>query len=218
MLKAIDIAKWFIYKNCDTPRNTFDGNMKLQKLLFFSQLIHLVRTENILFDDPILAFENGSVVEDVRLTYKNNNYDLIKESKEADYDFLEEELQTLQITHDIFCDIKAKELSDLNHLFKSWKLAYDGSIVSGRPQKRYSEIQIDNLKKYDLDNIRQMLHAYEITKNSTDPFEVINGVTFYYDVNTVTMTDELIEELSASKWDEDSYYVYKDKELGLVFA
>src|SRR5665647_1325760 len=27
----------------------------------------------------------------------------------------------------------------------------------------------------------QMLHAYEITKNSKDPFEVINDVKFYYD-------------------------------------
>ena len=62
MLKAIDAAKWFVNQNCDMPRNTFDGNMKLQKMLFFAQLIHLARTGELLFEDPILAFKQGSVV------------------------------------------------------------------------------------------------------------------------------------------------------------
>ena len=32
---VFDYAKWFLENNLDTPRNTFKGNMKLQKLLFF---------------------------------------------------------------------------------------------------------------------------------------------------------------------------------------
>ena len=30
------VAEWFIQKNLDNPTNTFKGNMKLQKLLFFA--------------------------------------------------------------------------------------------------------------------------------------------------------------------------------------
>ncbi len=36
MLKAIDLAKFFIKQDPSSFENTFDGNMKLQKLLFFA--------------------------------------------------------------------------------------------------------------------------------------------------------------------------------------
>ena len=35
------IAKWFIAQNLDNPSNTGKGNMKIKKLLFFSQLIYM---------------------------------------------------------------------------------------------------------------------------------------------------------------------------------
>ena len=39
MKNVFDYAKWLMDNNLDNPRNTFKGNMKLQKLLFFAQLI-----------------------------------------------------------------------------------------------------------------------------------------------------------------------------------
>ena len=56
---VFDYAKWFLENDLDTPRNTFKGNMKLQKLLFFAQLISLAKNNKLLFDEEFCAFENG---------------------------------------------------------------------------------------------------------------------------------------------------------------
>lgn len=219
MLKAMDIAKWFIQRNCDNPRNKIDGNMKLQKMLYFSQVIHLARTGESLFCDPILAFERGSVVEEVRLRYKGGEFfQFIDEAIHFVADFSKEQLESLQITEAIFCNLNANELSDINHLHKSWDIAYKNSLVNGIPQKHLSEISIDNIKRYDLEKIKDLLEAYEITKNMNGRHEVINGITFFYDEDEITMTDELIEELGKFKGEEPAYRLCWDKQLGLVIS
>lgn len=216
MVKAIDVAKWFININCDNPRNTYDGNMKLQKLLYFAQLIHLARTGDVLFKDPIFAFANGSVVEDVRLHYKNDIISLINETMELS-GINEEEIRTLQITEAIFCNLSAKELSELNHLHKAWEIAYDRSLINGIPQKHLSEIRIRDIEEYDLDNIRDMVKAHELEIGLCH-FEVINGNKFYYDPTEITLTEQVIAELEGFEGTDGSYVIYQDEYLGLVIS
>ena len=69
-INVFDVTKWFLENNLDTPRDTFKGNMKLQKLLFFAQLISLAKNNKLLFDDEFCAFENGMVMEKIRIAYK----------------------------------------------------------------------------------------------------------------------------------------------------
>ena len=45
-----DYTNWFLENNLDNPRNTYKGNMKLQKLLFFAQLISLAKNNKLLFE------------------------------------------------------------------------------------------------------------------------------------------------------------------------
>ena len=52
---ALDVAKWFIKNGYDNPRNTHEGEAKLQELLYFAQLIHLAKHGDVLFNEPILA-------------------------------------------------------------------------------------------------------------------------------------------------------------------
>ena len=73
MCKAIEVASWFI-NNDYIPSNTKSGNLKLNKLLYFAQLISLVKRQKPLFKDELYAFENGVVVEDVRKEYYENCY------------------------------------------------------------------------------------------------------------------------------------------------
>ena len=50
MCKAIEVASWFI-NNEYTPSNTKSGNLKLNKLLYFAQLISLVKRGKPLFKE-----------------------------------------------------------------------------------------------------------------------------------------------------------------------
>ena len=76
--------------------NTYDGNMKLQKLLVLADMAHLAQYGQPLFKDDVLALENGLVVEKVRLRYRNDYSGFKADSEKFDPDFSEEEYETLK--------------------------------------------------------------------------------------------------------------------------
>ena len=217
-MNAIDAAKWFIKQGYDTPFNTFDGNMKLQKLLYFAQLIHLARTGRLLFNDKVYAFKNGSVVENVRQYYKNSYVLLVEEANALeDLKFNESEMETLVTTAEIFGDINAKELSVINHLRISWQKAFEQSKrANGYYDKDSSEISFDVVKKHDLPRVQEMLNAYKSSHDLQEASEVINDVTFYYDPKELQMTDDIVGRLESFEGTEPSYDIYLDRNLGLV--
>jgi len=214
----MDIAKWFIKNNYDKPRNSFDGNMKLQKLLYFSQLIHLAKYGDLLFEDQINAFENGSVVEEVRQNYCYDNKSFVEQANQFTENFTEDQLNTLKIVVDIFGDIDPMELSDLNHLHKGWKNAFSKSIdpFSSFYHKELSQISIDDIKKYDLERVSSMLKVYESNQKLDQKHEIVNGIKFFYDPNEIEMTQDIIEKLKSFKGDESCYTICNDSNMGLV--
>ena len=86
--KAIDIAHWFIWKNRENEQA--DGEkmtlLKLLKLLYYSEGSSLALDNGSLFDEPIVAWEHGPVVEEVYCKYPDP-YDL--ESADEDEEILE---------------------------------------------------------------------------------------------------------------------------------
>lgn len=156
---VFDYTKWFLENNLDTPRNTFKGNMKLQKLLFFAQLISLAKNNKLLFDDQFCAFENGMVMENVRLKYKNNLNELLNYKRK---DFSNEELEILDLTKNIYGYEDADTLSNMTHQFEYWK-KYLQISNNGFDFKDKSKAVVPNeeLEK-ELDNIRDVLDAYKI--------------------------------------------------------
>ncbi|MCL2141907.1 MAG: Panacea domain-containing protein [Methanimicrococcus sp.] len=111
---AIEISKWFIQEGLDKSCSKKDGNIKVQKLLFFSWLIHFQKFGKSLFDDDFSAFPKGPVVESVRKSY----YDLSADSVPA---FSENIIETLNLTKDIFGDTDVNELIDLSHRSPAWQ-------------------------------------------------------------------------------------------------
>lgn len=159
-----DYAKWFLENNLDTPRNTFKGNMKLQKLLLFAQLISLAKNKKLLFEDEFCAFENGMVMENVRLAYKNNLSRLLDYDRK---DFSEEDLEVLKLTKNIYGSEDADTLSNMSHQFQYWKKYLNLSNNKfDYKNKKKSVVPNKELEK-ELDNIRDVLDAYEIM-NSND--------------------------------------------------
>ena len=215
LTSALKVAKSFISNNLDQPRDTYDGNMKLQKLLYFAQLIHLTKYDRPLFSDPIFAFENGSVVEEIRLMYRDYHEDLIIASKDSQ-DLSNEEEDTIFLTMELFGDASANELSDLNHMHKCWEIAFKRSIDDKYKKKEKSVISLEDAKKHDLENINQLLSAHEQLRNHSQQKEVVNGIEFYYDPQEISITSELLEILESYEGDEPSYTIYKDGKLGIV--
>lgn len=210
MRDAYDFAKFFIKNGADSKPNTYDGNMKLQKLLVFADLASIAEFGEPLFDDQVLAFENGCVVEKVRLRYRNDYAALKQESDMYQPDFSEKEYEVLKIIMDIFGSASAKELSDINHTFDFWKSALDkGTSCTGYHSKEMSVVDMVS-QQADIEKMREIISAYQEAVNDVMAVEIINGITFYYD--GFALTDDMIDQLKGFSLsaEDDTYSVYLD--------
>lgn len=210
MRDVYDFAKFFIKNGADSMPNTYDGNMKLQKLLVLADLANIAEYGKPLFDDPVLAFKNGCVVEKVRLRYKNDYAAFRHDSEAYQPDFSENEYKVLKLVMNIFGDASAKELSDINHTFNFWKLAFNNrTSETGYHDKKMSVVDMMS-QRSDIERMREILSAYQETSSDASASEIINGVTFYYD--GFPLTDAIIDHLEnfSLSAEDDTYRVYLD--------
>ena len=67
-LKAFDLARWVIKKAASA--GILQNNLKLQRILYFSQAFYICHTDRPLFREPLEAWSFGPVVPEVYLYYK----------------------------------------------------------------------------------------------------------------------------------------------------
>ncbi len=121
MLSADVVAKYFLSKDPNrilfnnhvvtkNDRKFYEGNARLNKYLFLSQVVYLAKYETKLISDPFVAYDNGPVVKevveeypflvsrnetiDVPLTVKAFLDKIYEALKDASYDEL------IEITHE----------------------------------------------------------------------------------------------------------------------
>ena len=188
MRNVYDVAKYFIKNDADSLLNTYEGNMKLQSLLVFANMINVAEYGELLFDD-VLALKDDCVVEKVSLCYESDKFE---------QDFSDREYTVLIMVMSIFKSASVKELSELIRTFNFWKetnCLYKSELI---------------LHDEDIDRMKEIVHAYQESSNDVMTREITNGISFYY--NGFQLTDEIIEELTSFTFnaDDDSYIVYLD--------
>ena len=110
---ALSIANYFIKKNI-TP-------LKLQKLLYFSQVWYFVKHEKLLFKDDIQAWVLGPVVYDVWDAFRfMRRGDFIPLHKANDVVYDKEIEKHLDEIWQIYGGYTGLELVDLTHLEPLW--------------------------------------------------------------------------------------------------
>ena len=210
MRDVYDYAKYFIKNGADSTPNTYDGNMKLQKLLVLADLANIAEYGQVLFNDEVLAFKNGCVVEKIRLRYKNDYQGFKKDSDSFEPDFTENEYEILGLVLAIFGSASARELSEINHTFNFWKQAYQrGTDANGFHNKFNSVVDMVN-QTADVQKMKEILDAYKESAKEGTAKEIINGITYYYD--GFELTDAIIEQLESFSLtaDDDVYSMYMD--------
>jgi uncharacterized phage-associated protein len=209
MKPARDFAKYFARNGLP---DSFDGNMTLQKHLLFADLIHIATCGIPLFDDEILAFENGCVVESIRQEFHQRHFSFTDESKKSNFNFTPEEQKTLSYTENIFGNVSARELSELNHEFVFWDNAYRASVDgSGYKSKEKAVVSLADMKA-EAHRLKPVIDCYERNIKENHSREVVNGITFFYDPKEVCLRDifDHIYKFSLSpELDETSYFVGK---------
>jgi uncharacterized phage-associated protein len=107
-LNSFAIAKYFIWLANET--GSFISNLKLQKLVYYTQAWHLALHDLPLFDEDFEAWVHGPVIPDLYHTYKHFGWKPIQE--EATLDLPETTLPFLKEVADEYFACDAYELDD----------------------------------------------------------------------------------------------------------
>lgn len=135
MTKAIDVAEYIISYFSNIVTNPIEGdltNLKLQKLLYYAQVLSLKRLKNSLFDDEIEAWEYGPVVPSVYHQYKSFGRDVLDITKP---NLLFKPLDKKNIIDEVIKDkgrFTGIALMEMTHQEAPWKIARksDNQIIT----------------------------------------------------------------------------------------
>ena len=140
MQTATNVARWFLSRNqvkVMTGGADLISNLKLQKLLYYAQGIYLALYDEPLFEEPIVAWQYGPVVESVYQQYKRNESDGIRDFSPPKENFSEQEEATLQFVQKAFGQFSAWKLADMTHEETPWRDTPRNEIVSTDKIKSY---------------------------------------------------------------------------------
>ena len=142
MQTAKNVAGWFLSRNrVRAMSNDVDyiSNLKLQKLLYYAQGMHLGLYGTPLFEDEIQAWQYGPVVESVYQIYKDNGACGIQEFDNPVENFTDDEEVVLQFVQEAFGQFSAWKLADMTHEETPWKETDRGDVISTATMKKYFE-------------------------------------------------------------------------------
>ena len=81
-MKAIDVAKYYLSKDINRELfnnniivkndiKSYEGNVRLNKYLFLTQVVYIAKYGKELFDDDFVAYINGPVIKDIVINFQH---------------------------------------------------------------------------------------------------------------------------------------------------
>lgn len=145
MITAKEVAKYFLSKDSDKKifntnlvefhnRKAYEGNIRLNKYLYFAQTVYLAKYGKLLFDDDFVAYDNGPVIKEIV-----ENYPSMQANSNKEKIILPEEIK--QFLDKIYLSLKdasCKELIEITHEDTAWKEVSDRTYYA----------PVINLEKY----------------------------------------------------------------------
>ena len=144
MVTAKEVAKYFLSKDSDkklfntnlvefNDRKAYEGNIRLNKYLYFAQTVYLAKYGKLLFEDNFVAYDNGPVIKEIVENYPsmqaNTKEEIILPNEVKK--FLDKIFLSLK-------DASCEELIEITHEDTAWKEVSDRTYYA----------PIINLEKY----------------------------------------------------------------------
>lgn len=206
MDKTLMVAKWFCENNNTVKTNSYDGNVLLNKLCYYSKAMFLALNNNIIRKD-VEAWKNGPVLPFV---YGKYRYDDLLNLR-CEINLSDDELKVLKIINRIYGYFKATDISEHTHTEYPWNSLKDKVDKQLNP-KITDESLIEEYKD-------EMLELYDCYKDEelNEKLEIINGRYFFISPD-ITLTEDEYSELSNAKYEDENvtYYVSRDSEGNLM--
>ncbi len=154
--KALEIANFYV--QLSNSLSDYIDNLKINKLLFFTQAQSLCRLNRPLFEDEIQAWDYGPVVKDVFSAFKACGKDSIKEATD-NFDesrLAPEELDLLIDVYETYGKYTGLALMHMTHEKNSpWDQAYcpnQNNIISLDSIKNYYSCGAHPIHSFALDH------------------------------------------------------------------
>jgi uncharacterized phage-associated protein len=137
MAKALDVAKYILCLS-EPEQGDLISNLKLQKLMYYSQGTHLALYDKLLFEEGIEAWTHGPVVASIYHEFKHFSNAPIESPESFDLNCLtQDEKDSIEEAYEEFGQYSAWKLRNMTHDEPPWKDTPSGSIIS-----------IDSMRKY----------------------------------------------------------------------
>lgn len=211
MVNAIDISKWFLANNSQVASATRKGNIKLQKLLYYSKAMYYAVNNEQLFSESFEAWENGPVVRDAYREYRHNG--LPENFKKADCPELDRNVEkVLKVVNYVYGSQTSDSLIDLTHNEEPWK------ELEGKVEQRLNPIISDEKIKSYYSSLSDIYHLIDEEEIDNTVFENLNGNVFSYDKTETSIKEDEYPVLMAigNESRDNSFAVYRDENDELV--
>jgi uncharacterized phage-associated protein len=120
MPSAKQVAEFFLSVT-DPDLGDLISNLKLQKLVYYAQGFHLAMYEQTFFDEPILAWEHGPVVESLYHEYRGYGSNRIPPPENFNIDiFTEQQRELLNEVYEVYGQFSAWKLRNMTHSERPW--------------------------------------------------------------------------------------------------
>ena len=127
MSNCLQAARFFIVQAYEDGREHEITNMKVQKLLYYTQSLHLALFDEPWFPEEIQAWRYGPVCPDAYRSYSKFEADQLPIPDRDDLSDIEpQRLEVLQEVWDYFGQYNAYYLSGMTHVEFPWKKARRG--------------------------------------------------------------------------------------------
>ncbi|HDG9374109.1 TPA: DUF4065 domain-containing protein [Staphylococcus aureus] len=202
-----NIANWFYNNNLKTQENTYDGNLTLNKLLYFADSFNYVINGEKLIKQDVVGYANGPVYQEIYVDFRHHRMMSIKSNNEK---LDEETIELLKIINFMFgkSDNYSK-LSAITHAQSPWKnRKEDCEKVDYNPILDFADFDEE-----ERTNIIELFNTYKEMNLDNLFVDKIGNNTVIYSMDT-ELTDEDYMELEALEKESDSVFVEKiDGEL-----
>ena len=136
---ASDVAQYFL-SLVDEDEGDFISNLKLQKLLYYAQGMHLAMFDEPLFDEHIEAWAHGPVVRKVYDEYAICGANPIPRPSELNLEMLDQDMRDfLDEVYSVFGQYDAWKLREMTHEEPPWRDTYKEGQNKIIPHARMKE-------------------------------------------------------------------------------
>lgn len=139
-LTYLDVADYFL-SLVDEEEGDLISNLKLQKLMYYSQGFHLAIYDKPLLSEPIEAWEHGPVIRALYSKYAAYGANPIPRPDSVDFSKLGDETKEfLNEVYNCFGQYSAWKLREMTHEEPPWSMAFEAG--------ESNVISLDSLKEY----------------------------------------------------------------------